>query len=141
MTFGFACSPFLASRMLKQLALDEANSYPLGSQILDKEVYADDILFGDFTLEKARNLQKRIKWQGLQAAVKVGDIVLLRHENTAPTRWPLARVTEVFPGADGLVRVVTVRTATTTLRRPIAKLVKLIDFECPQVDETQDSRS
>ena len=91
--------------------------------------------------EYLQNLQKRIKWQGLQAAVKVGDIVLLRHENTAPTRWPLARVTEVFPGADDLVQVVTVRTATTTLRRPIAKLVKLIDFESPQVDETQDSRS
>ena len=60
MTFGFACSPFLASRTLKQLALDEANSYPLGSQILDKEVYADDILSGDFTLEKARLKQEQI---------------------------------------------------------------------------------
>ena len=62
----------------------------------------------------------------------MGDVVLIRHEATAPTRWPLARDIATFPGEDKLVRVVQLRTATTTLRRPICKLVKLIDAEDSQ---------
>ena len=35
----------------------------------------------------------------------------LRDEPTAPTRWPLARIVNVYPGEDGKVRVVTVKLA------------------------------
>ena len=59
-TFGLACSPFLASRTLKQLAQDEAANYPLGSYILEKEIYADDVLSGDFTLAGAKAKQKQV---------------------------------------------------------------------------------
>ena len=37
----------------------------------------------------------------------------------------LARVVAVHPGPDLLVRVVTVRTATSEFKRPVAKLVLL----------------
>lgn len=37
----------------------------------------------------------------------------------------MARVQEVFPGADGLVRVVRLRTATQTFKRQVVKIVKL----------------
>ena len=37
----------------------------------------------------------------------------------------MARVIDLHPGADGLTRVVTLRTATTTLTRPIAKIALL----------------
>ena len=60
MTFGLACSPFLANRTLKQLARDEAAKYPLGSQILEKEIYADDVLSGDFTLAGAKTKQEQV---------------------------------------------------------------------------------
>ena len=39
--------------------------------------------------------------------------------------WPLARVTETYPGKDGLVRSVRIRTKNTQLVRPITKLVML----------------
>ncbi|XP_050459378.1 uncharacterized protein LOC126855608 [Cataglyphis hispanica] len=45
--------------------------------------------------------------------------------NTPPRRWPLARITSVHPGDDGRVRVVTIRTATSELTRPIAKIILL----------------
>ena len=76
-----------------------------------------------------QQLQKRVKWKETLPSLKVDDVVLIRREATDPTRWPLARVIHVFPGSDGLTRVVAVRTATTTLRRPINKIVKLFNAE------------
>jgi len=42
-----------------------------------------------------------------------------------PTRWPLARVTALHPGDDGMVRVVTLKTAASQLTRPLVKIVLL----------------
>lgn len=41
-----------------------------------------------------------------------------------PTQWPLGLTTKTHSGADGLVRVVTVKTATITLTRPVIRLIK-----------------
>lgn len=38
-------------------------------------------------------------------------MVLLRDDNLSSLQWKLGRVIAVHPGTDGLVRVVTVRTA------------------------------
>ena len=56
-TFGYACSPFLAMRTLKQLAKEEEAQHPLGALILNQEVYMDDILSGGCTVEKAKAKQ------------------------------------------------------------------------------------
>ena len=58
--FGFNCAPLLASRTLKQLAQDEGKNYPLARQILDREVYMDDILSGAHSLNQARAKQEPI---------------------------------------------------------------------------------
>lgn len=42
-----------------------------------------------------------------------------------PSKWPLGRISKLHPGKDGQVRVVTVRTQTSTLKRPIVKLCPL----------------
>ena len=47
---------------------------------------------------------------------------MLKPEKTFKCHWPLARVTAVFPGQDGLVRVAEVKTATGTYKRPVVKL-------------------
>lgn len=52
-------------------------------------------------------LNKYTKWFHKSRNVRVGDIVLLRDAILFPTRWPLARVIDVHPGKDSLVRVVT----------------------------------
>ena len=67
----------------------------------------------------------RTKWHHPSNTIKVGSLVLLTDERFPPSKWPLARVTDVHPGPDGLIRVVTIKTATTSLKRPIAKLVIL----------------
>ena len=70
-------------------------------------------------------LQKRQKWIHAKPNVCVGDVVLISDENLPRNLWPLARVTEVFPSSDGLVRSVRVKTRGTHLVRPIHKLVML----------------
>ena len=71
------------------------------------------------------SLQSSQKWRQPQSSVGVVDLVLIRNELTPPAKWPIARITAIHPGSDGLTRVVDLRTATTTLCRPIAKVVRL----------------
>ncbi|KAL7291881.1 hypothetical protein TKK_0014437 [Trichogramma kaykai] len=52
-------------------------------------------------------------------------MVLLKDDLCSPSSWPLARVEQVHPGSDGLVRVATIKTASSTFTRPIVKLIKL----------------
>ncbi|XP_024879652.1 uncharacterized protein LOC112459663 [Temnothorax curvispinosus] len=65
------------------------------------------------------------KWHHPNNNIKVGFIVLLTDERSPPCKWPLTRVTALHPGKDGLTRVVTLKTATTTLTRPSAKFAIL----------------
>ena len=70
-------------------------------------------------------LQHRGKWYRREENIKEGSLVLIKSENNGPGQWPLARVIKLHPGSDELVRVVTVRTATSQLQRPISKLILL----------------
>ncbi|XP_029172208.1 uncharacterized protein LOC114941390 [Nylanderia fulva] len=70
-------------------------------------------------------------------APHVGDLCLVRSEITPPSRWPLARILRLHPGDDGITRVVTIRTATSELVRPLVKLVFLPgvnDAPTPHID-------
>ena len=58
--------------------------------------------------------------------LEIGDIVCLRNKPTAPTKWPIVRVVEVHPGQDKRVRVVIVRTARGTYKRPVVKIALLL---------------
>ncbi|GFU39598.1 integrase catalytic domain-containing protein [Trichonephila clavipes] len=70
------------------------------------------------------SLQPRKQWQDAQPNLKEDDIVLIKEEGP-PGTWPMARVLQVHPGNDGLVRVATVKTQNSVLKRPVHKLHKL----------------
>ena len=67
-------------------------------------------------------LQQRQKWLRPQRNLAVNDLVMLVDENVPRGHWLLGRVTKVFPGRDGLVRVAEVKTKTNIFKRPISKL-------------------
>nr|XP_029729214.1 uncharacterized protein LOC109404959 [Aedes albopictus] len=67
-------------------------------------------------------LQRLVKWQASSPNVSVGDFVLLVDDNEKPQQWPLGRIQELFPGTDGRVRVVSVKTAKGVFRRDVRKL-------------------
>ncbi|GBN42555.1 hypothetical protein AVEN_69906-1 [Araneus ventricosus] len=75
--------------------------------------------------EYLTKLQSRPKWRTLQPDIKVGDLVLIKHENLAPLQWRLGRIVKTFPGGDNRVRVVELKTESGKLLRPISKLCKL----------------
>ncbi|KAF2888054.1 hypothetical protein ILUMI_18119, partial [Ignelater luminosus] len=66
--------------------------------------------------------QQRTKWQfSHNADLAIGAIVLLEEDNIPPMHWRLGRITAVYPGKDGVVRVVSVRTKTGITKRALSK--------------------
>ncbi|ERL87422.1 hypothetical protein D910_04816 [Dendroctonus ponderosae] len=77
--------------------------------------------------EYLTSLQVRTKWKaGTENPVKIGSLVILMENNTPPLKWPLARVIELYPGTDNIVRVVSVRLPNGTIvRRTLSKVCVL----------------
>lgn len=71
------------------------------------------------------SLQQRYKWRRSHPDLQVNELVLLKNSLLPPSKWELGRVVSVHPGADGRVRVVTVRSARTTLKRPVTQICRL----------------
>ncbi|XP_058811047.1 uncharacterized protein LOC131675938 [Topomyia yanbarensis] len=62
-TYGTKPAPFLATRTLKQLALDEANRFPLAARAVIEDFYIDDAITG--TNDPAQATALRIQLDGL----------------------------------------------------------------------------
>ncbi|XP_075162789.1 uncharacterized protein LOC142235422 [Haematobia irritans] len=56
-TFGINCAPFLAIRTLKQLGSDCEISSQKAADLLNNEIYVDDVLSGGYRLEEAKEKQ------------------------------------------------------------------------------------
>lgn len=78
-----------------------------------------------FRKDYLSSLQSRYKWNTKEQNLRVNEIVLIKEDNTPAGVWPMGRVIETYPGVDGLVRNVKVRTQGTEFRRPVQKLIKL----------------
>jgi hypothetical protein len=69
-----------------------------------------------------QGLQQRSHWHHFSHNFQPGDLVLMKEGSTTPLQWPIAVVTYVHPGDDGIVRVVTLHTAHGLFKRPITKI-------------------
>ncbi|XP_062713341.1 uncharacterized protein LOC134290258 [Aedes albopictus] len=59
-TYGTACAPFLATRCLLQLSIDEADSFPIAANIIREDCYVEDILSGADTVAEAIECQTQL---------------------------------------------------------------------------------
>lgn len=75
------------------------------------------------------HLVLRKKWHVRRRNVAVNDYVIVADSNAVREKWNAGRVLEVFPGEDGLVRNVRVKTATGTYTRPITKICVIYSAE------------
>ena len=62
------------------------------------------------------------KWHNDAKTIGIGDLVLLHDVSSPRGKWPLARVVDVYPGRDGIVRIADVKTKNGTYRRPVHKV-------------------
>ncbi|CAB3987085.1 Hypothetical predicted protein [Paramuricea clavata] len=76
-------------------------------------------------------------------AIEEGEIVVLKNDKSSRSFWKVARVEELLPSKDGVIRAAKVRVVnqengkSTWLRRPIQHLVPLeIRSSCKQKNET-----
>ena len=78
-----------------------------------------------FKNEYLHTLQQKSKWLKGDRNLKIGDLVLIHSDTTPSQNWAMGRVLQTHPGTDNIVRVVTLRTANGTLKRPVVKLFPL----------------
>ena len=71
-------------------------------------------------------LNRYNKWHYPTRNVALRGVVVLREDGTIPTEWHLARVIQIHPGKDNLVRLVTVKMANGIYKRPVSKIAILI---------------
>lgn len=59
-TYGTSSAPFLAARVLRQLAMEDGSKYPLAKVALERDFYMDDVLTGAKSKEEAIQLQTQL---------------------------------------------------------------------------------
>lgn len=104
---------------VQDVKFNRLNRYQLLKQLVQS-------FWNRWSNEYLSQLNKRSKWMySRNDNLKVGDLVVLREENVPPLKW--ARVQELFPGTDGVVRVVSVKTSKGSFKRANSKLCVLPD--------------
>ena len=75
--------------------------------------------------EYFNELTSRSKWYKGKHGIREDTSIILREDNVPSMHWPLGRVIKVLPGADGIIRTATVKTATNILDRGVKRLIPL----------------
>lgn len=75
--------------------------------------------------EYLHTLQQRYKWTSVAEPPKLNDLVLIKEDNSSPLQWRRGRIIKLYPGANGVIRNVELKTEGGILMRPISKLCKL----------------
>lgn len=75
--------------------------------------------------EYLHTLTERAKWTNKSKPLQINAMVLIKDDIRTPLHWPLGRVVDLHPGPDGEVRVATIKTKNTLVKRPLVKLCPL----------------
>ncbi|XP_070855585.1 uncharacterized protein [Drosophila suzukii] len=82
------------------------------------------------------HLQARPKWRHETDNLQRNDMIIIKDDRTGPSDWKLGRIIDLPPGADGLVRVATIKTSTGIYKRVDFCSTLTIGCESSQHDET-----
>ena len=115
---------FLLSGASRHIAPGLSRDQDLSSRRRWKQAQAvAEHVWKRWTKEYLPTLIKRSKWRQEQRNLQVGDLVLMSEPNLSRGSWPLARISRVFPAADGRVRSAELQTASRKrYTRPVAKI-------------------
>ena len=84
-----------------------------------------DMYWRRWMREYLPQLTRRSRWHHQTPSLKIGDIVIVADDKLPRRCWPRGLVNSTYPGKDGIVRVVDVKTSSGIYRRPVVKLAKL----------------
>jgi transposase InsO family protein len=84
-----------------------------------------EIFWTRWAHEYLPTLNRRDKWHDQVNPIKTGDVVIVVDDQTPRNNWLKGLVIATFPGKDGQVRVVEVKTVHGILKRPVAKICPL----------------
>ena len=71
LTFGVSSSPFLATQVLKQTALDHQKDYPSAAHVVLNQFYVDDVLTGSPNMNEAVKLRTELNGLLAEAGMKL----------------------------------------------------------------------
>ena len=133
-------SPFILSPSMI-LTQKSAVPSPLGD-FTEKDLYTKqwrqvqslaNNFWSRWSREYLPTLQRRQKWTESKRNLQQGDVVLMKDNQASRNNWPLAVITSTFPGEDGQVRKVEVKTTDQGCRktfcRPVTEIVLLLPKE------------
>lgn len=80
------------------------------------------------------SLVPRKKWSVERQNVRVDDVVMVADNNAVRGKWNMGRIIEVYPGQDGKVRNVKLKTSTGEYSRPITKIAVIYPAEGHEED-------
>ena len=81
-----------------------------------------DSFWKRWTRDVFPSLLPRKKWHAEKRNVRVDDFVIVESPKAVRGNWNVGRIVEVYPGQDGKVRNVRVKTHTGEYQRPITKI-------------------
>ena len=104
----------------------EVNDHDVSSRKKYRQVQAIANRFWEqWRREYLPRLTKRTRWRENLPNIAVGELVVLVEDDQKRGKWPLARVTQVFTSADGVVRSLEIKTKNGLYTRPAAKICRL----------------
>ncbi|XP_055589419.1 uncharacterized protein LOC129741698 [Uranotaenia lowii] len=124
---------FLIGEPFQQLPERDYSEVPMNrlnqSQVIQKKLQH---FWDRWRTEYLTQLQGRYKRWKSPVEITVGKLVIIKDDNLPPCRWRMGRVEKLHPGSDGVVRVVTLKTATGPSTRPVEKLCILPESFQPE---------
>lgn len=120
-------SHFLTFQPLSHLPSRDVISEPPNRltryELLDRMVQT---FWKRWSSEYLNSLQVRAKWDKHVPPITVGTVVLVKQDSfVSPLQWLLGKVTKTYPGTDGVIRVVEIKTKNGSFKRPVIKLCPL----------------
>ena len=139
---GETGNPLTPSHFLlgRSTPMDSVNTREFSGEINDlilRDKYQShyvDMFWGIWREEYLRNLHP-MSLKKPNSDLKIGSVVLVRNETKSRLLWPMGIVTTLFPGKDGHVRVVELKTNKGLICRAVKKLHRLEFLDETDVDQ------
>ncbi|GFT22221.1 uncharacterized protein TNCV_3272571 [Trichonephila clavipes] len=146
-TYGTVSAPYLAQRTLTQLSMDEEANFPIAASVLRNNMYMDDILCGDATLEEAIVLRQQLKGILKRAGMELHKLCA-NHEKLSPDpeqNYNFATLTETKtlgvswkPNLDCLlIKVKVCLDSSYTKRDVLSTIAKIFDPVGPVIPKAK----